>query len=65
MTATLRTFLIQCWKAELQAAEAAVDRITRLGHFAKSAGYARQAASETARTDMRVARLAYRLRHES
>jgi len=61
MTANLREILVQCWKAELQAAEAAVDRITQLAHFAKAAGYARQAATETARIGVRPIRRGYRL----
>ncbi|RJF85807.1 hypothetical protein [Sphingomonas cavernae] len=49
-----RDFLIACWKAELRAAERAVDRVAELMHRAMAARYARMAAEEYAHTDPRL-----------
>lgn len=51
-----RNFLIACWKAELRAAERAVDRVTELTHRAMAARYARLAAKHYARIDPRLSR---------
>ena len=49
-----RDVLIACWKAELRAAEHAVDRVAELAHRAMAARYARLAAQLYARADPRL-----------
>lgn len=48
------SFFIACWKAELRAAERAVDRFTELTHRAMAARYARLAAAQYALADPRL-----------
>jgi hypothetical protein len=52
---SLQAALIRCWKLELQAAEAASDRIRRLAHMGRAARFAKRAARENARQDPRLA----------
>ncbi|MCJ8159096.1 hypothetical protein [Sphingomonas sp. LaA6.9] len=49
-----KDFLIACWKAELRAAERAVNRVAELAHRAMAARYARMAAEQYALADPRL-----------
>lgn len=54
MRGKAKNFFVACWKAELRAAERAVDQVTELAHRAMAARYARMAATEYALADPRL-----------